>query len=536
LLLPAVLAAPLQHLGGPVLAYNVVLLLSLVVSGLGTQLLVRRASGDRLAAFVAGAFFAAGAHRWIRLAHLHAQVTLFLPFVLLALDRFWERRTLRRALLVGVLLALQGLSSVYLGAIAALVVAVAVVLAVLAGLRGRALASLALGLFLGGLLLAPLARPYLRMRAFEGVEFTIADVASYATTLESYAASGTRLYGPLTQKHLDPARVQDTLFPGLALLVCGIAGLACAPRRFRAVAVTASLVAIVFSLGPQTAAYRFLHEHLVLVRGVRALSRFSLVPVLALSVLSGFALAGRWRLALLACVVFAIESSNVPIRYAPAPVPSEIARWLAGRPGAVAVLPLGERDTEVMLDGLAHWRPLLNGDSGFMPRPYTREMELLAVPGSDESLRFLRAVDVRHVVTADPMPLPIAFSFGEQRVYEISVGRTAAAGPLVSAPAPVATGWGDQGLLADLGVSRPIEAVRFEISDAPWVAAPAVRVSADGATWTTVAARASLADATLALLRDPQHARGEVTFARVSARFVRLPLDLPARAGVLEVR
>jgi len=37
-----------------------------------------------------------------------------------------------------------------------------------------------------------------------------------------------------------------------------------------------------------------------------------------------------------------------------------------------------------------------------------REMELLAVPGSDEALRFLRAVDVRHVVTADPLPLPIA--------------------------------------------------------------------------------------------------------------------------------
>jgi hypothetical protein len=33
------------------------------------------------------------------------------------------------------------------------------------------------------------------MRAFEGVEFTIADVASYATTIESYAAAGTRLYG-----------------------------------------------------------------------------------------------------------------------------------------------------------------------------------------------------------------------------------------------------------------------------------------------------------------------------------------------------
>src|SRR5205823_10056602 len=116
LVLPAALSAPFQILGGPVLGYNLILLLSMIVSGLGAQLLVRRVSGDRLAAFVGGAMFAAGAHRWIRLAHLHAQVTLFLPFVLIALDRFWQRRTLGRALAVGALLALQGLSSVYLGA------------------------------------------------------------------------------------------------------------------------------------------------------------------------------------------------------------------------------------------------------------------------------------------------------------------------------------------------------------------------------------------------------------------------------------
>src|SRR5262249_57603536 len=48
LILPAVLSAPAQGLGGPVFAYNVVLMLAFVVSGLGPQLLVRRVSGDRL--------------------------------------------------------------------------------------------------------------------------------------------------------------------------------------------------------------------------------------------------------------------------------------------------------------------------------------------------------------------------------------------------------------------------------------------------------------------------------------------------------
>jgi hypothetical protein len=532
LLLPAILAAPATLLSGPVLGYNLVLLLSVIASGLGVQLLVRRASGDRLAAFVAGAFFAVGSHRWIRMAHLHAEVTLFLPFALLALDRFWERRTLGRALLVGVFLALQGLSSIYLGAITALVVAVAIALAAGAGLRAREAARLAAGLALAAVLMAPVARPYFRMRAFQGMEWTLRDVATYATTLESYAASGTRLYGGLTQRHLDPDRVQDTLFPGVTLLGLGIVGLASAPRRFRAVGLVASAAAIVFSLGPETGVYRALHESLVLVRGVRALSRFSLVPVLGLSVLAGFALAGRWRLSLVALAVFLVESGNIPIRYAPAPRPSAVARWLAGKEGAVAHLPLGARDTEVMLDGVVHFRPLLNGDSGFMPRPYTRAMELLEPSPGEEAARLLRAVDVRHVVSRMETGWPEVARFGEERIAEVPPGDAARA---VTGGTSQPTLWAKDGIVVATGTSKAVAGVAFELSEADWIGEPRVQISPDGATWTDIAATASLADATLSLMRDPPHGRGAVRFAPVSGRFIRLDPRLPARPGTLEV-
>jgi hypothetical protein len=530
LLLPAVLAAPATLLGGPVLGYNLALLLSAIVSGLGAQLLVRRASGDRLAAFVAGAFFAVGAHRWIRMAHLHAEVTLFLPFALLALDRFWEKRTLGRALLVGVFLALQGLSSVYLGAITAMALAAGIALAVLGGLRPREAARLLAGVALAGLLMAPVAGPYFRMRAFQGMEWSLGDVATYATTLQSYAASGTRLYGGLTQRHIDPDRVRDTLFPGVTVLVLGLVGLASAPPRFRAVAVLASAAAVVFSLGPETAFYRVLHESLVLVRGVRALSRFSLVPVLSLSVLAGFALARRWRLSLLALLAFLVESTNVPIRYAPAPRTSEAARWLAGRDGAVAFLPLGVRDTEVMLDGIAHFRPLVNGDSGFMPRPYTRAMELLEPPPGEEAARLLRALGVRHVVVRVDTGWPEQARFGDERIVEVPPGEGA---QTVPDGTPQATVWTPDAILVDAGRAVTIEGVVFELSEAPWIATPRVEASTDGAAWTALPAAASLADATLSLMRDPRHGRGAVSFAPTPARYLRLDPRLPARAGAL---
>jgi hypothetical protein len=534
LLLPGLLSAPAQAAFGPVLAYNLVLLASLLASGLGAQALVRRAAGDRLAAFAAGALFAAGAHRWIRLAHLHAQVTVFLPVALWALDRFWERRTLRRAALVGGCLALQGLSSVYLGAITAAALGTGLVLMAFAGLRARELVTLLAGLGIGGLLLLPVALPYLRMRAFQGVEFTLEDVALYATTIESYAASGTPLYGGLTQRHLDPERVQDTLFPGLVVLGLGLAGLASAPRRYAAFAAAASLVAVVLSLGPETAVYRWLHEHVVLVRGVRALSRFSLIPVLSLCVLAGVALAGRrFHAVLLALALGLLESSHAPLRLGRYDGPPAEARFLAGRPGAVAYLPLGERDTEAMLDATAHWRPLVNGDSGFVPRPYTRAMEALEAPLGEEGRRLLRGLGVRDVVTADPEGLVEVARFGSTVVAEVPAGEPARA---VGPGTPVATVWQSEGIVLDLAETRMVDEVVFVADERPWLERPSVEASLDGRTFTPLEARASLGDAVVSLMTDPRGGRGAVRMPPTRARFLRLDRRLPARPGALEVR
>jgi len=533
LLLPAVLGAPALWAGGPVLAYNFVLLLSLLVSGLGVELLVRRGGGDRLAAFAAGAVFAAGAHRWVRLAHLHAEVTLFLPFALLALDLFFERRTLRRALVVGLLLALQGLSSVYLGAITATALAMAISVGVLAGFGRRDLAKLGAGFALAGLLVLPLAAPYFRMRAFQGVEFTRATVAEYATTLESYAASGTRAYGGITRRQLDPERVQDTLFPGLVTLLIGLSGIAAAPRRYRAVIVVASAVAVVLSLGPATVFYRFLHDHIVLFRGVRALSRFSLIPVLGLSVLVGFGLSGRRRSVVGgALLLMMLESTNAPIRYGRYTGPSPAARWLAGKEGAVVALPLGERDTEVMLDGIAHFRPLVNGDSGFMPRPYNRAMELLEGPLTEEGWRFLRSVGVRHVLTRGASRETAVAEVDGERILEVPPGLEAnVVQPGSAAPAL----WTPEGVELDLGRSTPVSRVSFELSDASWISRPGLEVSADGRSWQAWPASASLADATLSSMRDPRHVRGELIFERLETRFLRLDPRLPVARQVLGV-
>jgi len=528
LLLLGVLGAPLTWWGGPVLTYNVLLLGSLVVSGIAVFLLIRRATGDTLAAFAGGAFFAAAAPRWVNLAHIHNHANFGLPLALLALDRFWARPTLARGLLVGVVVALQGMASVYMGAITAFGVAVGVGLGVVAGWRSRELARLGAGALLAVAMLAPLVQPYLRMRAFQQVEFDLETLRNYATTPESWLASSATPWFELGRRYLDLATVRDPLFPGAVLLILGLAGLAAAPRRYRAWALTASALAFVISLGPATEIFRFFHEHVVLLRGIRNVARFSVLPFLALSVLAGLALAGRRRRTVMVALGLGLaEAFAAPIPLAPVEPPSAAASWLAENgEGAVAYLPLGVDDTTVMLQSITHFRPLVNGDSGFMPRPYTRAMELLSGPLDEEALRYLRAIGVTHVVSRDPLPLPEAQALDGERIYAVPGGDRARA----ALPAPgFATSWSARGGLVDLGESRPISRLSFEIGEGPWLSRPRVSISTDGREWEDVDARASLADATLALVHDPPHGLGEIVFGERSARFVRLDPDLPAR-------
>src|SRR5262249_11928051 len=149
----------------------------------------------------------------------------------------------------------------------------------------------------------------------------------------------------------------------------------------------------------------------------------------------------------------------------------------------------------------AHFRPLLNGDSGFMPRPYGRAMELLNDRFGDDALRLLRAADVRDVVTRRELQLPEAARFGETRIYGIPEGDVARA-PLRAAAR--ATLWTTSGVLLDLGASQDVARITFEPGDGEWLARPRLETSDDGAEWRPVAAQASLADATWALYRDPR--------------------------------
>jgi hypothetical protein len=93
--------------GNPLLAYNAVLLLSLVLTGHFTFLLVRRLSGSGLAGFVAGVAFAFCPYAAFEIGRIQLVATQWIPLFFLLLHRAFDEKRLRDVIGVGVSYALQ---------------------------------------------------------------------------------------------------------------------------------------------------------------------------------------------------------------------------------------------------------------------------------------------------------------------------------------------------------------------------------------------------------------------------------------------
>ena len=186
-----VLIAPFLFWFDEVVAYNIFVLLTFVLTGYATYLLIAYLTDNRLAATIGGAIFAFCPYRmhvtaagWLPLLS-----TQWIPLLFLYLERFFRERRLHHALLAGLFMALTALSSWYYAYIVGLFVIVFVLVRLWPWGKALRDALLVRGLLLAAVVVLafvlPVALPLFSMRSGE-LRWSLADVDKWSASADDF--------------------------------------------------------------------------------------------------------------------------------------------------------------------------------------------------------------------------------------------------------------------------------------------------------------------------------------------------------------
>ncbi len=425
LIVPALLGAPLAWLGGsPVLVFNLTLLAGFALTALAGYRLMFAWTRDRAAALLTGSTFAFNTHTLTRLPHVQAIHLYGLPLALLAADRLVTTPRTRDAWWLAFWLVVMAYTSGYLFLFGAVMIAVTfLVRAVEWWPRCRAVA---LRVTLAGLVAAaaivPLWLPYHRVAAEQGMVRSLAAVGEYSASPRSYLAAAGRLHRTLWSARLVPDP-PDCFFPGAIIIILALVAVgalfrrdspdASRPRVTMLLAVAAT--GFVLSLGTRTPMYGWLYSVLPPLRGLRAAARFGNLFLLAMSGLAGLGLAhvrarariraGRLTVVAVSLVLVAnLEALRAPFEYRHFTGIPPIYRLLADEPHVVlAEVPFYPRqapfeNAEYVLNSTAHWRPLMNGYSGYTPESYMTFADVFRYFPRNDAIDAMRRAEVTHVM------------------------------------------------------------------------------------------------------------------------------------------
>jgi hypothetical protein len=184
----AIFTAPIQWLSGnPVLAYNVGLIGSTVLAGVGAFLLARELTGRGDVAFAAALAFACSPYRFPQILHLQVMSAGWMPIALYALHRFFKTGSSKAAAGFAAAFALQALSNWYF----LYFLAIPVAIVSLRGLWQRRrdwrifLVRFAVAVVAAGTALFPVASAYLRVHHERGFVRSVGDARHFSADVTS---------------------------------------------------------------------------------------------------------------------------------------------------------------------------------------------------------------------------------------------------------------------------------------------------------------------------------------------------------------
>ncbi|MGN6813582.1 MAG: hypothetical protein ACTHMP_22150, partial [Thermomicrobiales bacterium] len=440
------LALPVTILtGSTVFGFNFAVLLACFLSALGAYLLVEDISGRRLAGLAAALPFGFAPYKLANLTHLNVLNSGWIALAIWALIRLWRGGGWRWSGLLALAIAFQGLTSIYFFYAELLGLAVTFVYLLLAERRPwrvlarQVLPRLSLGAGIGFLALVPFFIPYLQVTRDLGIQRSLDETLPWSADWGFYIhVTGNNLFwsGPLDR--FTGASSERTLFPGLVAPLLAAIGVAFSRRRERWLFVALAATGVALTLGPYIdlgqwrvpLPYWLLYETVPGFTALRVPTRFVILALLGLGGLAGFGVEAiarglrriRWRpnsrparLATVILTVLLVVAPFVteyrthvgmtgPVADA---VSAPVYRWLADHgSGPILELPLPPHNTipaYLNLTTTVHWRPVIGGNSGFMPPAYDEFQNLVARFPDPAAIQLLQGLGVEQVVvhTAD---------------------------------------------------------------------------------------------------------------------------------------
>jgi hypothetical protein len=444
LLLPsALLDAPMYFAtGNPLVGFNVILLLTFVLSGYTTFLLARRLLGGAPytlpAAIFAGAIFAFSPYRMAHITQLNSMTTYFLPLILLFLHRYLEDgRRARDLLLAGFFFTLNAVSGLYYGVFAVLMVVIFYVLWYLLRRERPARWDFYYGIpvaMIFGSVLFLILQPYLALsgaadhsRSIETVDGgSVVAGALLSSPPESWLLGWTPDAFRVSHEYGKPL-YELTLYPGLAAAFLALYGFLRRRSRDTALYALLGLAIFVFSLGPQVTVagqkipmpYLLLYELVPGFSNLRVPARMWAIVMLCVAVLAAFGLrlllerlrGRRATLALAAVSLFALLefAPALPKQgYAvenPPELPPAYTYLAENAPEetVVAEFPFASRndpfrETPRMYRSAYGWWNLVNGYASYFPENYSERGKALSKFSTPQGEDVLKRLSVDYLI------------------------------------------------------------------------------------------------------------------------------------------
>jgi hypothetical protein len=450
------------------LAYNVAVLSSFALSGIGMYLLVREITGSRWAALASGTIFLAAPYRFGHLLQVQLLTLQWFPFVFWCALRFLREGRVRQLVGIAVFSLLQALSCNYYMVYFALAVVLFGLSLVVYGrelLSRRKLVLFTLGAAAVTALCLPFLVPYTRNRE-RGFYRRYEDVVYYSASPRDYFTPSRFNRPPYARWLPSRSRSEKALLPGLVAFALALVGVFVGRRRDRVFwlfCIVLSATAVILSLGPELRwgdaafplPYRFFYRHVPGFNSLRVPARISVLALFGIAVLAGLGASAllskisKWKrplaTALLGLLLLEYRTYPLDDVFPEAPAASAAHLWLAqeNAQGGVLVFPIHEgqeiiHESLAMYQSMAHFQPLVNGYSGWWPNDYWELVGRLRHFPTSRSLRFLlERAPVRYIVVHyDRIPelrrrelergmeryresMPLVFRRGDDAVYEI---------------------------------------------------------------------------------------------------------------------